>query len=134
MYVNRAPVCTVKCLKIAERLGHFEHAKRVRRVRHQEVALGWRRDDDEHAVVRSALMKLTGRVEKSRSSGFLRCCCRVEISRSVAQHRRAAFLHRDAVTDIAENRVQHRIIRRNVREEREVVALPELIEELVETV
>jgi hypothetical protein len=119
MYVNRAPVCTVKCLKIAERLGHFQHAERVRRVRHREVALGWRRDDDEDPVVRSALVKLTGRVK---------------ISRSVAQHRRAAFLHRDAVTDIAENRVQHRIIRRNVREEREVVALPELIEELVETV
>ena len=119
MYVNGTPVCTVKCLKIAERLGHFEYAERVRRVRHREVALDGCRDDDEHAVVRSALVKLTGRVE---------------ISRSVAQHRRAALLHRDAVTDIAENRVQHRIIRRNVREEREVVALPELIEELVETV
>ena len=52
----------------------------------------------------------------------------------IGMHVSAALLHRDAVTDIAENRVQHRIIRRNVREEREVVALPELNEELVETV
>ena|SRR5437762_598938 len=117
MNMNGAPVCTVKCLKIAERLGHFEHAERVRRVRHREVALGGCRDDDEHTVVCSALVKLTGRVE---------------ISRSVAQHRRAASLHGDAVTDLAENRIQRTIIRRNVREEREVIALPELIEELVE--
>src|SRR5258705_10799390 len=93
MDVQHSPPCVVQRLEIAQRLGHFEHAKRIWRPGDRNIHFGGRRDDEEHTVVGSALVPLSGRMQ---------------IRRSLAEHRGAAHLNGDAVAELAKKRIERR--------------------------
>src|SRR5437016_7233978 len=64
MHTYRPPMTTRKRLKIAERLSLLQHAERKRLIRQRHVDSIISGHLDEHTARRTALMKLTGRVQE----------------------------------------------------------------------
>ena len=108
LHMQRAALRGVERREIAERLGELQRAEREHFAGNWQIGARRRRDQHEHAGVRSALVQLSGRVQ---------------IPRSVAEHggRLRAIAH--GVSKCAEL-FGELGVRTEIGEERQVVAAP----------
>ena len=99
----------IERLKVAERLRRFQHRERERLIGNREVLVRFGDDDDEDAVVRAAFVQLPGRVQ---------------IARTIAEHRGAVAARRRTVVRNSCSRPSNAaVVRRKKREQTEVIAV-----------
>src|SRR5579864_806245 len=113
MRVQGAAARVIERREVAERLRQFERPEGKRLARNRDVLPRRRGQDEEDAGVRSTLVQLPGRVQ---------------IARSIAEHRRRTRPVANGATKRLEL-VEQLTVGAKVREEREVVALAEQCEE-----